>query len=115
MNTKSGLICLVIIAVCGLSARFGREKRRAGGRVTPRDVVWVMALAWAAGWAAIGLPVLFEWGRHVAWSETIPAALALLALSVSPLVLVLAAIGVARLNLGAKPYPKKRMGPHPLD
>lgn len=89
---------ILILSVCVCSARFGRQRRQSGRRVSPRDVLLVMAVCWAAGWFALGLPSLIAWGRHMPWSEIVPATLLLLGLATAPLLLMLAAIWLPRLS-----------------
>ena len=78
---QRGSIVIMILMVCVFSARFGRQRRRSGRPVTPRDAVLVMALTWALAWFWLGLPPLVDWGRHMPWSEVIPAALFLFGLA----------------------------------
>jgi hypothetical protein len=112
---RSGSIAVLIIMVCAFSARFGRQRRQSGRPVTPRDIVLVMAVTWALAWFWLGLPSLVDWGRHMPWSEVIPAAIFLFGLAIVPVVLVLTATWLPRLFAGADRTDKQPAAPHPLD
>jgi hypothetical protein len=112
---QRGSIVILIIMVCIISARFGRQRRQSGRHVTPLDVVLVMTVTWALAWVWLGLPPLVDWGRHMPWSEVIPAALILFGLAIAPLVLVLAATWLPRLFAVEDRTGKKTGVPQPLD
>ncbi len=115
MMYQKGSIVILIVMVCVFSARFGRQRRRSGRPVTPRDVVLIMAAAWALGWFWLGVPSLVDWGRHMPWSEIVPGVFFLLGLAIAPLVLVLAATWLPRLFAGADTADKKPVAPGSLD
>jgi hypothetical protein len=108
-------ILILIAIVCTFSARFGRRRRQSGRHVTPRDTVLVMTTTWVLAWVWLGLPPLVDWGRHMPWSEVIPAALFLLGLAIAPLVLVLAATWLPRLFAVGDCTEKKTWVSHPVD
>jgi hypothetical protein len=110
----NGLIVLAIILTCAAASRFGQTRRKSGRSVSPRDMVMVMvmAIAWAAAWLAIALPSLVASGQSMPWSDILPVTLALFGLATTPLLLVLAATWLTRLNSGAC---KKAFKPDPLD
>ena len=108
-------IPLLIVLVITCSAHYRRQLRRSGRSVTPGDVVYVMALTWALAWCWLGLPALVDWGRHMPWSEIIPAALFLFGLAMAPLVLVLTSTWLPRLFVSANHANKKPAAPHLLD
>ncbi len=114
MNMHAGLCCVFVIAVCALSARYGRERRRTNGRVTPRDVLLVMGVTWAAGWGMVALPVIFEWGRQLDTDGAVSEALTFLGIASAPLALILAASALSNLNRNASKQ-KKPTFRHPLD
>jgi len=58
---------------------------------------------------------LVDWGRHMPWSEVIPAAFFLFGLAIVPVVLVLTATWLPRLFAGADCTDKQPAAPHPLD
>jgi hypothetical protein len=115
MSQYSGTIVILIIFVCAFSARFGRQRRQSGRRVTAREVLLIMAATWALAWLCVGVPALLDWGRHMPWSEVIPAALALSGLAVLPLGLVMAATWLPRLLAGPGKMTKSPDGPAGLD
>ncbi len=110
-----GSVVIMILLVCVLSTQYGRRKRQSGQRVTARDVVLAMAASWALGWFWLGLPALCEWGRHMPWSEILPAALCLVGIAIAPLALVLAATWLPSLFAVTNDAAKKPAAPHPLD
>jgi hypothetical protein len=115
MMYRSGSIVILIIMVCVLTVRFGRQRRQSGRPVTPRDIVLVMAVNWALGWFWLGLPSLVDWGRHMPWSEVVKGALLLFGLAIAPLVLVLTATWLPRLFAVPDHADKKPAAPHLLD
>ena len=100
-----------IVFVCAASSWFGRQRRKSGRRVSPRDVVVIMALTWAGTWPVLVLPSL----AHLPRTEILAVSLVLLALSLTPLVFVLAVVWLPPLVNRAVNAPKKTSGPHPLD
>lgn len=115
MMFRNVSILILISMVCIFSARFGRQRRQSGRPVTPRDTVFIMAVTWAMGWFWLGLPPLLDWGRHMPWSEVIPAAFFLIGLAFVPLVVVFTATWLPRLFAGADRTDKKPDVPHLLD
>lgn len=115
MMYQIGSIAVLIIMVCTLSARFGRQRHQSGRLVKPRDILLAMAGSWALAWLWLGLPPLASWARHMPWSEVIPAALALFGLAIAPLALVLIATWLPRLFAAADHTDKKPAATHPLD
>jgi multisubunit Na+/H+ antiporter MnhB subunit len=115
MNFNKGPIAVTVVLVCLACAQYGRRRRASGRPVTPRDTVLLMGVVWAVAWLTLGLPPLFAWGRLVPLSETLTASFGLVALAVTPLLFLLAASWLPRLNAGAAVTAKKPTRPDPLD
>ncbi len=107
----NGLIVLVIIVTCAAACRLGQSGRKSGRGVSPRVTITLMAAAWALSWLAIGLPSMLD-GSLMTLSERLHNALALLAFASTPLIIILAAGWLPRLNAGMG---QKTFKPHPLD
>jgi hypothetical protein len=115
MTYQPASTVILIILVCAFSTQFGRERRRSGRPVTPRDALWVMAWTWALGWVWIGLPALADWGRRQPRSELVPAILVLLGFALAAPAFMLAATSLPRLFGVADPHAKKPTPPDTLD
>jgi hypothetical protein len=91
MLSQRGSIVILIVFICVLFSSLGRQRRRSGRPVTPRDVIFAGSAAWALAWLWIGLPSLADWGSHMPWSEIMSAATFLLGLAFFPLTFALLA------------------------
>ncbi len=111
---QSFLIVFVVLLTAAVSYRIGQSRPKPGRSITPSEILTVITAAWALGWLAIDLPWLANRRLPMSLSDRLHRAIDLFGSATWPLLLVLAATWLPRINSGFRNAREKVVKRHPL-